>query len=358
MSILDRYLSRSFISVLLFAFVAFICIFVIVDLVEKLDVYIAQQVPKIIVGKIYLYQIPYIIVLTLPVSMLLSSLFSVGNIAKHNEIIAMKASGFSLYRILTPILIISFLISLCALAFGEFVVPPASAARSDLMTQYMEKRRVTWRKRLNNVYSVDAQGRRISIRSYDPEKNIGYKVNIRQFEGLTLNLHIYADRITWENQSWILYDGVQRTFRGQKESIFKFTRDTIPDLELKPQDFAKVLKKPEEMSYEELKEFIAEVERNGGDPNNWLVDLYLKISIPFANFIIVLFGAPLSSPKRRSGTATGFGISLAICFIYFGIVKTAQSMGQNGMLPPFFAAWIANAVFFSAGLFVFLKAPK
>ncbi len=358
MTILDRYIVRSFLSILLFAFLAFVCIFIIIDGIEKLDIYIAQQVPKAVVAKLYLYYIPYIIILTLPVAMLLSSLFSIGNMARFNEITAMKASGLSLYRILAPLLVLGFLISLGAMVFGELVVPQASAARAELMTQYMEKRRQAWHRKLNNVYALDAQGRRINIRHYDPEKNVGDKVTIRKFEGLALQLHIFAQKMVWENDDWMLYDGIERTFTGEEEHVLKFTKMPFTGSHLKPEVFAKVLKKPEEMSYSELKAFIKEVERNGGEPNHWLVDLYLKFAVPLANFIIILFGAPLSSQKHRGGAATGFGISLAIVFIYFGIVKTAQSMGQNGMLPPLLAAWIANIVFLLAGIVILVKTHK
>ncbi|MBN2357161.1 LPS export ABC transporter permease LptG [candidate division KSB1 bacterium] len=358
MTILDRYLSRSFLSILLFAFFAFICIFIVVDGIEKLDVYIAQQVPKMVVAKLYLYYIPYIIILTLPVAMLLSSLFSVGNLARYNEITAMKASGLSLYRILAPIFVIAFLISIGAMLFAEYVVPPANAARSELMAQYSERRRQAWRRKLSNVYALDDQGRRINIRSYDSENKSADKVTIRKFDGLSLSLHVYAEKMIWENDNWILYDGIERTFEAEEEQVVKFTRKPFPNTGLKPEDLAKIIKKPEEMSYTELKAFIKEVERNGGDPNHWMVDLYLKIAVPFANFIIVLFGAPLSSQKRRGGTATGFGLSLTIVFIYFGIIKTAQSMGQNGMLPPLLAAWIANIIFLIASFFILLKAHK
>ncbi len=358
MTILDRYLLRKFVGVLLFALFAFICIFIIVDGIEKLDTFIDKEVPAGIVFRLYLYYIPYIVTLTLPVAMLLASLFSVGTMAKQNEIIAQIASGLSLYRILAPLLLFSMLISLGALWFGETVVPHASAARSRMVDEYIEKQREVWRKRVDNVYARDAQERRISMRWFDTVQNIGHKINIRRFEGLDLRLHIYANRMEWKEGQWVLYDGVERTFDEERESVRTFSSLILEKENLTPADFGKVLKKPEEMAYAELRSFIKEVERNGGDPDHWLVDLYLKIAIPFANFIIVLFGAPLSSPKRRTGTATGFGVSLAVCFIYFGIIKTAQSFGQNGILPPLLAAWSANVLFLTAGLYVLFKAPK
>ncbi|HOT97519.1 MAG TPA: LptF/LptG family permease [bacterium] len=358
MNLLDRYLLRKFIGVLVFALFAFICIFIIVDGIEKLDTFLDKQVPYSIIFKLYLYYTPYIITLTLPVAMLLSSLFSVGTMAKQNEIVAQIASGRSLYRILTPVFLLALIISLGAIWFGEAVVPRASASRAQLIDQYVEKQREIWRKRVNNVYARDDQERRINMRWFDTVSNTGHMINIRRFAGLELELHIYASRMEWQDSTWVLFEGVERLFTQGAEQVRTFDKMVLEGENLRPADFAKILKKPEEMSYRELSSFIVEVERNGGDPNHWLVDLYHKIAIPFANFIIVLFGAPLSSPKRRSGTATGFGISLAVCFIYFGIVKTAQSMGQNGLLSPLIAAWSANLIFFVAGIWVLLKAPK
>jgi lipopolysaccharide export system permease protein len=359
MKILDKYISRRFVSVLTFALVAFIAIFVIVDQVEKLDAFIDHKVPKIIIAEYYLCYLPYIVILTLPVAMLLSSLFSVGTMARQNEIIAMKASGFSLYRILFPLLIIAFLISLGALIFGEYVVPNASARQAWLTDEYLEKQRQSWRKRINNLYMRDSEDRLISMRYYHAASNVGNVVSIRKFNGQQLISRIDARTMTWQDSVWVLIDGYERTFaENGKEQAHSFDKMVLTDENLHPEDFAKTLKQPEEMSYEELKAFVEEVKHNGSDPNRWLVDLHLKIAIPFANLIMVLFGAPLSSAKRRGSAATGFGISLAICFIYFGIVKTAQTMGHNGLLPPMFAAWVANIIFASGGILVLVKMHK
>ncbi|NOY60754.1 MAG: LPS export ABC transporter permease LptG [Calditrichaeota bacterium] len=358
MKTLDKYISRHFLNILFFALVAFITIFVIVDLVDRLDVFIARQVPKIIILKFYIYYMPYIVVLTLPIAMLLASLFSIGTMARHNEIVAMKAAGMSLYRILLPVFIIGFIVSWGALWFGEYVVPVASVKRSYIVDEYLEKQRQAWRKRIKDIYITDSLGRKISMRYYDAARDIGHIVSIRTFVGDSLTKRIDARRMVWEDSAWVLYEGYERAFPENPENTSPFKRKTLSDENLMPEDFRKILKQPEEMSYKELAEFIKEVRKNRGNVERWMVDLHLKIAVPFASFIIVLFGAPLSSPKRRSGTAMGFGISLAVCFIYFGIVKTAQTMGHNGNLPPLISAWVANIIFGVAGFFVLIKAPK
>lgn len=363
MRILDIYIARKFIGVLLFALIAFISIYVIVDLIEKLDQFMGKEVPKIVIIEYYLYSLPYIIVLILPVAGLLASLFSVGQMARHNEIVAIKSSGIPLYRILLPIFVIALFISGAAIYFGEKIVPVASVKREDINNTYLEKYKQHSRIALKNINVRDELGRRISIRRLDVGKKVAQRVSIQQFNGLALISRIDAEKMIWEDGKWVLINGYKRDFSANDEDeIFEeatpFERLELPDLDLNIDRLLIMEKKPEEMSYKELKTFIAEVVRNGGDPNRWLVDLYLKLSFPFANFIIVLFGAPLSAKKQRSSAGLSFGISLAICFVYFGIVKTSQTMGHNGTLSPIVAAWLANALFGLVGIGILFKARQ
>jgi lipopolysaccharide export system permease protein len=88
------------------------------------------------------------------------------------------------------------------------------------------------------------------------------------------------------------------------------------------------------------------------------VELYLKISFPFANFIIIILGIPLAANPRRSGGTVGFGLSITISFIYFVILRAGQSFGYNSSLPPLLAATIGNIIFLIIGLLMFIKTRK
>ena len=357
MKILDKYITKRFLQILSFAILAFISIFLIVDLIENLDTFLNNNFPTLIVAEYYLNYIPFIIVLVLPVAMLLSALFSIGGMARQNEIVAMKAAGISLYRIFLPVLIISIFISLVSMAVANTLVPYSTQRQAEIQDEY--KRNKPRSKRLSNIYIRDEQGRRISMRYYNIVTKVGNTVSIRQFDGNSLRSRIDARRITWQDSVWLLHDGYERIFSGDKEIATPFKKRVLWGSSLLPEKIAKILKRPEEMSYGELKDFIEEVKRNGGNPNRWRVDLYLKIALPFANFIIVLFGLPLSSSQtRRSGAAKGFGISLAVTFIYFGILKTTQAMGHNDKIEPLLAAWFANIIFGLLGVIILLRARK
>jgi len=162
----------------------------------------------------------------------------------------------------------------------------------------------------------------------------------------------------YSNGQWKLVDGISREFNHNGEIVKDFTKMELNDFPFELIDLKKAQKHPDEMNSKELKNFIIQIIHNGADPQKWLVDLYLKFSFPFTNFVIVLFGIPLATLQKRSGAALGFGISLAICFIFFGLVKTFQAFGHNGLLEPILAAWGSNLIFGSIGLFLLIKAKK
>ncbi|MCG8608619.1 LptF/LptG family permease, partial [bacterium] len=130
------------------------------------------------------------------------------------------------------------------------------------------------------------------------------------------------------------------------------------DLDLRPETIPNFKVKPDDMSYTELKMFATEVKKNGGDPNRWLVDLNFKLSIPFANFIMVLFGAPIASSRKHSNAIFGFIISLMSAFIYYGLNTMIKTIGHNGQLPPVSSAWLTNVLFLIGGVVILFTARK
>ncbi|MDZ7270163.1 MAG: LPS export ABC transporter permease LptG [candidate division KSB1 bacterium] len=345
MRILDRYIARRFLSNLAFALVAFALIFIIVDLVEQLDAFLDRNVPWSIVAKYYLLYLPFIVVMSLPVAVLLASLFCMGTLAKHNELVAMKANGISLYRLLLPMVVLGIVVSLADLFVGEVVAPAANRRKREIKLDYIEKHDFNVRRRMTNLIVRDRADRRLLIRYYDSKQRIAYRVTIQEYQGSTLRRRLDAPLMRWTGGCWRMENGYEREFSALGEHALAFTTRDVVDLKLMPEELARIQLEPEEMSYGELRRFIDEVRRNGGKPHRWLVDLHLKLAFPFSNLIILLIGAALASSKRRSGVTIGFGFSLVICFLYFGLMKMGQSLGHTGTLPPALAAWLGNMVF-------------
>ncbi len=358
MRILDRYILGKFLAIIFFSLIALNSIFIVVDVVENISEFLDKGTPTAIIIQYYTFFIPYIIVLTLPLAMLLASMFSIGMLAKHSELVAMKASGLSLVRILSPLLLSSFAISILIIFFAEFVVPKANSAKAEIKAKYIDKKSSFSRASIANLALHDRANRYIFIGNYNAFDSSAQKISIITREQGRIVERIDAELMRWQDGHWLFENVAKRDLRSEQEKLTLFETVDSLEFEFLPGDLGAVQKKPEEMSYEELQKFITEVRRNGGDSDRWLVDLYLKIAFPFANFIIVLFGAPLAASRVRSSGAVGVALSFFFCFFYFGAVKVGQTLGQTGTLPPMFAAWLGNIIFFVAGLIILYRAPK
>ena len=90
----------------------------------------------------------------------------------------------------------------------------------------------------------------------------------------------------------------------------------------------------------------------------YLVELYLKVSFPLTNLIVVLIGTALAIRVRRGGLAISFGLAVFISFVYYAAIRTGQALGHSGMLPPFLGAWLGNFLFGGLGLELLRRARR
>ncbi len=358
MKILDRYLLRRFLLILTFALVAATFVVIFVDMVGNLGKFIDKDVPRALILQFYVYYIPQLLVLSLPIAMLLSSLFSVGQMARHNELTAIKSAGVSPYRTFVPLFGFALLVSVSALVFAETVVPPANQHKRDIETRYLDPFGQKSRRFESNVFLRDRHDRRIFIGQFDYIRNAAQKVTILRYDDRAVVERLDAPRMVWREGGWVLYDGYQRVLQDEMEIATPFDTLYEKSLDITPEAISRFRIDPQDMSYRELKAFIREVRRNGADPNRWLVDLYFRLSLPFANLIMVLFGAPLASDKNRSSPLFGFMVSLTIAFVYYGSNRLVQTLGQNGSIAPPVAAWATNVFFLLLGGVLLYHARK
>jgi len=169
-----------------------------------------------------------------------------------------------------------------------------------------------------------------------------------------------AFSMVWDTtaRSWVLMQGTRRWFNQGRERLEEFISSPAGRLNFDPDDLRKKQEKPDEMDYYTMKHFIESQQRAGQDVARWQVDFYSKISFPFASVIVVLFGVPFSSIRRRGGVGVQLGISLLICFVYLIFMKVSQVFGYNGDINPLLTAWIANITFFLAAVYVMWRVPK
>ncbi len=356
--IVDIYLLKRFLINLGIAVLTWLVIFSVVDIIENLSKFLDRDATMQQVTMYYIYYIPYIISLTLPVSMLLSSLFTLSQLAQNNEVVAQLSSGISLYRILLPLFILGFVLSVAAGYFNEIVVPYTNQQRYDIKRYEIEQKTPPFEQARSNLYRQDLRNQKINIRMFNGKTNTGRNISVKIFEGATLVKRLDAKKIRWVEDHWHLQNGVVREFKDGQEIIYSFNDSLFYNSRIKPKDLIELQKNPEEMSYWELTRFIDELNAIGAESQRWVVERQLKLALPFANFIVILLGAPLASRKRRGGMGLNFGISFLVSFVYFFIMRVGQVMGHQGSLDPILAAWMGNIIFTVIGLYVLLSVRK
>jgi lipopolysaccharide export system permease protein len=358
MRILDRYILKRFGITLVFAMTFFVFVFIFVDMVGNLSKFIDRDVPRVIISQYYLFYVPYILTWVLPIGMLLASLFSIGQMARHNELAAIKSAGVSLYRIALPVAVTGMLISIGMLVFGEKIVPVTSQGKSDIEAEYLDTSKKTAQLRASDLFLRDKANRRVYINYYNHTTRSARKVSIQRSDKSEIIERIDAQQMKWQETGWVLEDGFKRSFVNGAENVTRIETYQDSLLDFSPDDLLKTETKPEDMSYRELAGFIAEVIRNGGDPQKWLVDLNFKLSIPFASFIMVLFGVPLASGKQKGGAVFSLIIGALVYIIYYAFTRFVQTLGEVGTLIPAVAAWLPNALFIVLALLMMMTARK
>ncbi len=358
MRILDRYVLREFLGYLGLGIAGFIVIFVVVDLFEKIDVFLDHRAPLGLVARFYLFRTPEVVVLAFPVSLLLATFLALGQLNKFGELTAMRAAGLPLLRILRPVFAVAGGAAALGLLLGELVAPGASRERDRIYDEQIQRvRRDVARERADVTY-LGAGGRMYYIRLYLVHEQRMHEVSVLEFAQGKLTGRIDAAEATWDGSQWVFSSGWIRHFEGARERAEPFERLEAPELAEQPRDFAKEGLKPGEMNYLQLRGYIVKLRASGLRVANYLVDLHLKLSFPLFNLIVVMIGASVATRLRLQSAAMGFGLSVIIAFVYWGFMQLGKALGHSGLLSPYLAAWMGDVVFGTAGIVLLAQAQR
>jgi lipopolysaccharide export system permease protein len=342
--ILPEYIGRRFIGILLFSILGAVVIFLVLDLVQSLDQFIDKGVPRKTIILYYVYYIPYIIVLVLPVTSLMATVFSIGSLARSNEIIAMKSLGYSLYQMMVILMLLGAGISIFSFWMSEGVMVSTNRKKQIIEDTYLNPGRQIRTSHLRDLEIKEPPDTFISIDRYEIYKKIAYRVEIKKHEDNRLVYRLDSDSMYWNGSAWEIANGRERFFMEETERMRTFFKPLQLDLKFSPKELLLTQKNPNEMNFTELRWFVNRVIQSGGEVQQWKTELYLRISYPVSSLIIILLSVPFAYNRRKRNMAIGFGISLGICFFYFGIMKVCQTLGQNGSIPPVIAAWFSNGL--------------
>lgn len=305
--------------------------------------------PGLVVELLALY-LPPLLVKTFSMSMLLAGLLGFGRLSADSEIVALKASGASVPRIVRPVVLASLVVALVTFAFNELIVPPAAARAVAIANELARSGKIGGKPDAHVV--IQDKKLVLSITA------LGYDVANGTLKGVTA---IAYDK--YEQPAWLL-TAPTVIFRGQDDWRIGEGARIVPVadpravIRLKGGAWPKELPKPKgtlESLFSSDKEYdaytlaqlrakIVQMRHDGDHSENDIRDFeygyYNKFSVALAALVFGTLGAALGIGHHRSGgTASGFALAVGIIFGYVTLANFMNVWARGGVLPPWAASF-------------------
>jgi lipopolysaccharide export system permease protein len=372
-SVLDRYITQQLAGPFIFGVAAFSSILVSVgalfDLIRKMT---ELGLPLSIAVRVFLLQLPEFVSLSFPMATLLSTLIVYSRLSSDSELIALRSVGISIYRLVVPAIVLSFLVSIVTFGFNEAIVPAAKYQASLTLEQALKQDKPKFDEK-NIVYQQYRDAKQPDGSTQQSLDRIFYakRFDGKQMKGLTvldfsqegLNQIVTADSAVWNinKSTWDFFNGTIYIVdpNGSYRNILKFEQQQI-QLPRTPLDLATHKTDSSEMNIREVQEYRRLVQQSGDEKRVRQLDMRVqqKIAFPFVCLVFGLTGATLGTRPKRSGKGTSFAISILIIFSYYLLSFVCDAFGRLEILTPIVAAWLPTLLGLGAGSWLLVRAAR
>jgi lipopolysaccharide export system permease protein len=355
----DRYIFKKLFTVTFFVLTVLICIFILVDFSENSDDFVDKGATlSQIWQEYYLNYIPEMTRLVSPLAVLVACLFLTVQMTERLEIIALKSSGVSLYRLLAPYLVFGVFVGAMVSYLDANIIPVSNSERIAFEQQYLSGS--SDRIDRGGIFRQESDSTVINIEFYDGNANIGYRFTYLEFNDEQIQKVITANRITWvdSTSTWVMDRSVQREFDQIQFREIEDQRQILP-LNILPRDLSRRSSDIYQLTYPQALEYIESIKRIGaGGVTLPQVQLFSRMAYPFSIVVVCLIGFALATERRKGGKGVYIASGLAISFIYLSMMKVIEPFGIAGTVSPEFAAIFPHAFFLSLGLGMLIYAKK
>lgn len=356
---IDRYIFFRLFIITFFVMAVLICIYILVDFSENSDDFVDKGAKLAQIWKdYYLNYIPEMMRLVSPLAVLVACLFITVQMTERLEIVAIKSSGISLYRLSLPFLFFGLCVASTISYMDAYIIPQSNADRIQFERNYLSG--TNDRIDRGGIFRQDSDSTIVSFNFYDVNSKSGYSVNYLVFEGDEISRVVNANRITWvdSTSTWMIDRGSEQVFR---EAGFEETQIQREELKLNiiPQDLERRSSDIYQLTYPQALDYIESIQRIGASGITMpQVQLYSRMSYPLSIIIVCLIGFAIATERRKSGKGFYIASGLTVSFIYLSMMKIFEPFGSAGTVSPEFAALFPHAVFLILGTGLLLAAKK
>lgn len=349
---------RSLAPIFLVSLALFAAIVELADLFSNIVNYLNQDVPLKEVLYVQLLYLPKCVSYALPIALLFSVSFTMGNLYSHNELISVFGAGVPLIRFVLPILIVGALFSVGSFFFQEDVVIGTLAQKTQLSQSLLNIRQS---KSNTNVTVLADNADIIYYAEYYNDATTtlnNVTVVVRNTDG-DLVQRIDADWATWSDTVWQFHH--VRVFNRNPDTgdVTQELPDQYQDprFDLSPDTFRRTTtRKIDEMRLPEARQWVASLRQAGLPYREALTSMDERYSFALTPLIVVLISAAIGGRFRKNVMLMSLLVSLVLSVIYYVIQMIAGLLAGVGAIIPSVGAWTGAVVYLLLGMYLFRTA--
>jgi LPS export ABC transporter permease LptG len=357
--LLDRLVISDLVRFFLYILCGFSILVLIITVFQLLDYINRNNIEWLVVVNYLAFLIPTIVNSVAPLAALVAVMVTFAILQKTSQVVALKASGQSIYRLALPALVGSILLSAVVFLNQDYIMPFTHRRQNNLrylIRKGQEPPQTFYQ--TSNQWICGTDSRIFNYSYFDPTSNIFARLSVIDLskEPYGIKRRFYARRAWWDGgkQEWVLENGWESRFEDEKPSLYETFKERRVSLVEHPDYFKKELVGSQSLTLNELRRKISDLSRSGFDVLELKIALQRKIAFPLTCLVMVIVGLPFSFSAGKKGALYGIAIGIGIGLTFWGLLGLFAEMGRYEVLPPLLAAWGPNMLFGAGGLYLFL----
>ena len=349
MKLIDRYLITQFSKNLLLVLGSLVAIYLLVDFFERVDNFLEAKKPIGLAVRYLFLKVPQMYEQLIPVGILLAGIITLGVLNHHHELMALKAGGICVTRVIRPLVVASLIFTGITLALGQWVLPATISASNQIWYEEVNNQIPRGITREGRTYYRGEQGIFTFIRP-SPDQDIFTDFSFAAWDtSRQLKTLLSAATASWQDGTWHF----EKCQLKERQADGDFSIQLFPTYSRqfpeKPADFFLPPYKQQEKSLSEL--FQGAWSEKFSSRKD-LIEFHKRLSYIFLGFPLLLLGIPVllaMNKTRGRDLALAIPISCGLAFTAWGLWSATQSMASAAYLPPAVASWSIHLLSVIAG---------
>jgi lipopolysaccharide export system permease protein len=287
-------------------------------------------------------------------SCMFASVYTMGVLTKNREMVALRSCGVSVYKIISPLILVGIIISVGSLFFEDLLVVRAIQVRDRIGARFRGEELGSYLRDRKNIVVFGENNIIFKIDHYVSRTQTmnGVMVIQKNPQG-GIRFRLDAERATWDGERWVFEDVVRRVFEDEgniaKEQQFETLQTDIRD---RPDHFGTERRKITDMTLRNGLNYVRTVRRMGLDYKKLLTEYHRKIANSMTLLIVIIIGLCLGSMPFKNALVISFGMTLITVLAFFFIIEIGETFGSTGKISPVIGGWLGNIVFSAVAFFL------